>query len=559
MDLSTHKSVDIDDRNDKPLISIVLTFLNAEKYFVETLESVFAQSYEEWELLLIDDGSSDRSTQIALDYAARHPDRVRYLEHDGHENLGMSASRNLGVREAKGEYVAFLDADDVWLPEKLEEQEAVMRRQPEAAMVYGATEYWYSWTGNPDDRQRDYIPALGIRPDRLVQPPALFPVLLRNQIVTSTNSLVRRAAIDSLGGFEPSFRGLHEDQAFFAKMSLAAPIFVTSQCGYKYRRHPDSCCAVEESAGRHHAKRISFLNWVKRYLRERGKDADAWAEVWQALDHEVWKARHPFLSRLQDARRYQTTIMKERLKALIRRRLPDSLYHWLRVRRHGSEYRPAVGKVNYGGLRRLTPISQVFGYDRGKPVDRYYIENFIARHSQDIRGRVLEVGDDAYTRAFGGDRVTRRDVLHVQEGSPQATIIADLTRADHIPSAAFDCIILTQTLHLIYDVRAAMATLHRILKPGGVLLATVPGISQIDHDDWGESWYWAFTTLSARRLFAEMFVPENVTVESHGNVFAAISFLHGVSQEEVSQKELDYQDTDFQVTITVRAKKEGRP
>ena len=226
---------------------------------------------------------------------------------------------------------------------------------------------------------------------------------------------------------------------------------------------------------------------------------------------------------------------------------------------HSSKQRqrrpPPVGQVRFGNLRRVEPISRQFGFDRGQPIDRYYIENFLARHADDIGGRVLEIGDDTYTRQWGGDRVEHADVLHVTEGNPQATFVADLTRADHIPSDAFDCIIFTQTLHLIYDVRSAIRTLYRILKPGGTLLATFPGISQISQDQWGEHWYWAFTTQSARRLFEETFLAPNVEVEAHGNVLAAISFLHGLAVEELRQEELDHHRPSYEVLITLRAVK----
>ncbi len=143
-----------------------------------------------------------------------------------------------------------------------------------------------------------------------------------------------------------------------------------------------------------------------------------------------------------------------------------------------------VNEVQFGSFRRLTPISRDFGCDRGRPIDRYYIENFLERRSEDVRGRVLEIGENTYTRRFGGERVTQSDILHVTEGEPQATIIADLASADHIPSNSFDCIILTQTLQLIYDVPAALRTIRRILKPAGVLLATFPGISQSYDHEW---------------------------------------------------------------------------
>lgn len=215
-------------------------------------------------------------------------------------------------------------------------------------------------------------------------------------------------------------------------------------------------------------------------------------------------------------------------------------------------------RINLGELRRVTPISRFFGFDRGRPVDRYYIERFLSDHSGDIGGRVLEFAEDSYTRAFGGDRVTRRDVLHPKASNTQATIIADLCAADHVPNDIFDCIICTQTLMYIYQIRTAIQALYRILKPSGVLLVTFPGISQLsreDMDEWGE--HWRFTTLSAGRLFEEAFPPANITVKAYGNVLAAISFLHGLAVEELDTKDLDYFDPDYEVLITVRAVKPG--
>src|SRR5690606_26479980 len=144
-------------------------------------------------------------------------------------------------------------------------------------------------------------------------------------------------------------------------------------------------------------------------------------------------------------------------------------------------------------------------FDRGQPVDRYYIEHFLEKNRSDIRGRVLEVGDDAYTRRFGGSQVTQRDVLHVDPDRRDATIIADLASADHVPANSFDCIICTQAFHLIFDAGAALRTMHRNLKPGGVLLLTAPGISQIDRGEWRATWYWAFTTASLGRMMGAVF------------------------------------------------------
>jgi hypothetical protein len=222
---------------------------------------------------------------------------------------------------------------------------------------------------------------------------------------------------------------------------------------------------------------------------------------------------------------------------------------WRRLRRW-----PPKGAIEFGSLRRLQPISRVFGTDRGQCIDRYYIERFLSAHQDEIAGVVLEVGDATYTRRFGGSRVTKSDVLHLRAGEPGATLVGDLSDPLGLGAEVFDCIVLTQTLPFIYDTRAAVRTLHRMLKPGGVVLATCPGISQIsrfDMDRWGD--YWRFTTLSARRTFEEVFAPANVSVAACGNVLAAVAFLHGLAADELEPEELLYQDSDYELLITIRA------
>lgn len=210
--------------------------------------------------------------------------------------------------------------------------------------------------------------------------------------------------------------------------------------------------------------------------------------------------------------------------------------------------------VDWGELRRMTPVSRVFGLDRGTPVDRYYIERFLEQHSADIQGRVLEIADATYTRRFGGQRVRQSDVLHADDRNRHATIIGDLTTGAGIPKDAFDCIVLTQTLHCIDNILAAIINGARALVPGGVLLATLPGISQIsryDMERWGDRW--RFTSISARRLFVDVFGSGNVSIETHGNVLAATAFLQGISVEELTTDELDHHDPDYELVMTVRA------
>jgi SAM-dependent methyltransferase len=217
---------------------------------------------------------------------------------------------------------------------------------------------------------------------------------------------------------------------------------------------------------------------------------------------------------------------------------------------------PPVGLVNFGSFGRLKPISASWGMERGNPIDRYYIENYLATHVKDIYGHVLEIGSNTYTRRFGRAQVTKSDVLHILEQKPNVTIIGSLESAGDIPSNSFDCIILTQTLQLIFDVPAALSTVNRILKPGGTTLVTVPGIAQIsryDMDRWGD--YWRFTTKSMRRLFEHCFPKENIEIQAYGNVLASIAFLEGLSAGELRRKALDTVDPDYELLITVRATK----
>jgi glycosyltransferase involved in cell wall biosynthesis len=543
------------------VVSVVAIFLNAKRFIEEAIESVFAQTDNRWELLLVDDGSTDGSAAIARRYAERHPEQVCYLEHPGHVNRGMSASRNLGVSNARGKYLAFLDADDVWLPHKLEQQIPILDSQPEAAMVYGLSQWWYSWAGNQENGNRDFVHDLGVPPNTLIRPPTLLTRFFLAQdaaIPGPTDVLVRREAIERVGGFEEVFRGAYEDEAFYAKLCLNAPVFAVNTCWDKYRQHPSSSNSIMQKTGQEYATRLFFLNWLAGYLARQGfKDAG----ILQALRKELWRCRHPKLYRLRHPNLALWLSRAQHLLLIIARRvLPHPVRHWLWTKWKGMDYAAPAGWVQFGSLRRVTPLSREFGYDRGIPVDRYYIEKFLSDHHSAIRGRVLEIADNTYTRRFGGEHVTKSDVLHVVNGKAQATIVGDLTHADHIPSESFDCVILTQTLQFIYDVPAALRTAKRILKPGGVVLATVPGISPVsryDMENWGH--FWAFTTQSARRLFEEVFPQDHVQTTAYGNVLTAASFLYGLATEELRQEEFEYLDPDYQLIIGVRAAKPANP
>jgi hypothetical protein len=211
--------------------------------------------------------------------------------------------------------------------------------------------------------------------------------------------------------------------------------------------------------------------------------------------------------------------------------------------------------VNWYNLRRLEPISRVFGFDRGTPIDRVYIEHFLNSNKQYIQGVVCEIADNSYSKKYGSN-VKAYEILHYTNDNPRATIVGDLTDINTLPQNKIDCFILTQTLNFIYDFKSAIKGVHYMLKKDGVVLATVSGISQIsryDMDRWGD--YWRFTNLSAKRIFEEAFGKGNVDIKIYGNVLTAISFLHGISAEELTREELFFTDEDYQILIRIKAVK----
>ncbi len=268
-----------------PVVSAITIFYNSERFLAEAIDSVLAQTYPSWELLLVDDGSTDGSTEIARSYAAGHSDRIRYLEHAEHRNRGMSASRNVGLQHSRGALVAFLDSDDVWLPEKLARQVATLDAHPEAQMTFGPTRVWHGWTGEPADAAHDTMrPILHAAPDGLYRPPEMLRQFLKGQALTpaTCSVLFRRDALSLTGGFEERFAGLYEDQAFFVKAYLKLACWVTSEVLDLYRQHGGSHCAEALRTGKYSldgptAALTDLYLWCTQYFaRERVADPSLW-------------------------------------------------------------------------------------------------------------------------------------------------------------------------------------------------------------------------------------------------------------------------------------------
>ena len=270
---------------------MVIIFLDPGPFLDEAIESVRRQTFRNWELLLVDDGSSDGSSEVARQAAEAEPHRVRYLEHPEHANRGMSASRNLGCVRARGTYITFLDADDVLRPEALETLLSTLRTTPRAAMAYGPVEYWYSWAGARAPRA-DFVQRLGVAAPALIEPPALLLRFLQRRAAAPSGMLVRADVIREVRGFEDAFRGMYEDQAFCAKVCLRRPVVTTAKCVYRYRQHPGSSSSRADRSGEPDFGRTAFLQWLGGYLGREGNDD---LKVRDALRRELWWARHPVL------------------------------------------------------------------------------------------------------------------------------------------------------------------------------------------------------------------------------------------------------------------------
>jgi len=277
-----------------PLVSAVTIVRDCEQFLAEALDSVFDQTYGDLELVVVDDGSTDRSAEIAERYVRAAPDRVRLVRHTDGGSRGMSAARALGVEVAQGDFLGFLDADDVWLPEKIAEQVAILEAHPTAGMVYGRTQMWHSWDANA--RRSDYFYDLGVEPDRLYPPLRLLPQLLENRVQTPTtcNALIRRQVYDNAGGFEETFPGLYEDQVFFAKLYVASATYVSNRGWARYRRHSRNEPGRGFSYVRYYRERRAFLEWLADYLGNAAVDG----EVGAMLAAELGRARHPYRAAL---------------------------------------------------------------------------------------------------------------------------------------------------------------------------------------------------------------------------------------------------------------------
>jgi glycosyltransferase involved in cell wall biosynthesis len=580
-----------------PTVSVVVIFLNAEKFLTESIESVLSQTLTDWELLLVDDGSTDRSTAIAQAYAEGLPEKVVYLEHDGHQNKGMSASRNLGINRSRGEFIALLDADDIWLPDKLHKQVSRIRQYPEVGLIANSALYWY---------------ADGIRkPQPMTLSPGVLPAgswipkILEsdNNAACPSSVLIRTALLKELGGFEEAFQGplmVFEDQITWFKISLASAVYYDPENLILYRIHSESCCMSVPPDNQLSARIVLYSRLTE--LLNKKKNACARQKTIRAMTRtrlcqlllqsqrqhlgrapvataNRWVRRYVFLlgpffstmlsigivsnglaTRLVD-RAFVATyvayhsgflkllrVLPQHVLKTARRLLPQRAR--LPVRRVIRPARLLQARLRLAsGVR---PLSERWATDRGLPIHRYYLAQFLREFRSDVRGHCLEFQDDTYTMATGGDAVAKLDILHIDHSNPRATIVADLTRPNDIPGEVFDCIVCTHVLHVVADLDKAISELHRILKPGGALLVAVPQLSMCDPESHE---LWRFTPEGLCLLLAKVFGRENVLLRAYGNSLTSACEIRGLASDELSPSVLDDHDPRFAIEVCARAVK----
>jgi glycosyltransferase involved in cell wall biosynthesis len=297
-----------------PLVSVIIPFYNEETFLAEAVESVLQQTYTHWELLLVDDGSTNRAVQIAKEFSQRHPGKIFYIEHEGRANKGAAASRNAGLRQAKGELIAFLDADDIWLPEKLQHQVSIFQENPGVGLVAEASLYWYSWAKSSAENR---LVQVGVPSEQVYQPMELNTLLypLQPQPCACPSALmVTREAVSRGGGFEESFireYAMYEDQAFLSKIYLKEKVYISSACHNLYRIREGS---VEQSAkanGHYHLARQFFLHWFEEYLQQKQIQV---AGISKLLRHALMPYREP-------GRYFLTCTLPKQVRRVVKRGL----------------------------------------------------------------------------------------------------------------------------------------------------------------------------------------------------------------------------------------------
>ena len=527
-------------------VGVVVTTYNHAHFLEQALQSVRSQTRATDAVMVVDDGSTDNPAEVV----SRFPN-VSLIRQ---ENRGLAAARNAGLAAIDASYVVFLDADDRLEPRAIEAGLACFARAPDSGFVYGG---------------HRYIDVDGQEIGERFEPPGEQPYLhlLRGNFIGMHGSVMyRRDCLVAAGGFDERLRRC-EDYDVYLRMARRYPVTGYPDLVAAYRLHGKNMSAD------HGAMLHSALDVHARHAPSAAEDLTA-REAW-AEGRRRWRrcyAEEMAAARYRD--RQQGGTLSASLPELVGSRLPRRGWRFSRrsVASGAGSPRscPAVCASGCSGVasasRRLVASGSEIstGSHRsasasGSIAACRSIAITSSGSSPDTRRRSSAACWKSATTPTPGssaDHASREAMsLHVHHGNPRATFVGDLTDPDVLPEAAFDCIVLTQTLQLIYDVPLAIARIHRALAPGGAVLVTAPGISQIDRGEWGKTWFWSFTPAALHALFSEVFGPEAVMVERYGNVFAATAFLQGLAVEELDTSDLDPIDQAYPVIVALRARK----
>ncbi len=523
---------------DQSLVSVVIANYNHGRYLATAIESVLSQSYKNYEIIIVDDGSTDGSRSVAEQYPS-----VRYFYQ---QNQGLSAARNKGIDVALGKYIVFLDADDWLYNEAISINLEFLTGNRNAAFVSGAHQKI-----NTNDGTSVTV-SFNLANEPYQQ------LLQGNYIGMHASVMYRKWALQEFK-FDTSLSAC-EDYDIYLRITKRYPVIHHQHVIAAYLHH-----------GGNMSFNYSFMLSNALKVLERFGNKNNLNSVDKALGIDNWKQYYtteaanvltilPLKKMLQqrDSLRILYDYNRSFFFKLVTKKGWQALKNKFKsvIGKHGvSETNPPLYHVNLGDFDRTQPFSTQFGYDRGGPVDRYYIEKFLAKHSHLIKGRVLEIGDNEYTLHFGASNVAQSEILHIDSNNTKATYVGDLSNASTLPDNTFDCIILTQTLQFIYDYQKAIATCFRVLKPGGSLLLTVPGISHIPQDEWGKYCCWSFTETSIQKVTSGHFGCDHIQTETYGNVLVATAFLYGMGRYELHDATLNAHDPHYQVIITAACRK----
>jgi glycosyltransferase involved in cell wall biosynthesis len=528
------------------LVSVIITCYNHSQYLNQAINSVRCQTYKNIEIIVVDDGSTDATKSVARQNAD-----VNYIYQ---HNQGLSAARNTGIKHSKGEFLMFLDADDFFYENAISINLGHIISNEKLAFVSGSHNIVYTITGK-------------IQPVIKNVSDHHYIHLLKGNYIGMHASVMYRRWVFNEFLFDTSLKAC-EDYDIYLKITSKYPVLHHAHVIAAY------CMHHSNMSGNISLMLESAVTVLKRQKNKLYNDAEItayqeglknWKSYYiQELEKKLFTTKSFSLNEYLTLLKYDSNLtLVKTLKSFVIM-LGINMFNYIpsdslkkKIRALGfniNDRLPAHGKVNFGDLDRLTPISSPFGSDRGVAIDQFYLDNFFSSKSLCIQGETLEIGSNLYGKQYGGNQVTKYDSWNLDVLNHH-TIAGDVMyNISEIADNSYDCIILAQKLNHIYDVKTALYTCCRLLKSGGSLLLTVPGLTPVNKSS-DENFYWSFTDKSIELLLKEVFLGSDPEIFVYGNVYTATAFLHGLVRTEIPLNKYIYFDTQYQVTITAKVTK----